>query len=373
MIKFLDLQQINLAHQREIEDAILKVFRSGWYINGEAVARFERRFAGYCGVQYCIGVSNGLDALTLILRGYMELGLLREGDEVLVPANTYIATILSVSQNRLTPVPVEPDPHTYNIDPRQLEAHIGERTRAIIAVHLYGRCADMEAINAVARRHELLVIEDAAQAHGAIYQGRRTGNLGDAAGFSFYPGKNLGAIGDAGAVTTNDAQLAEVVRALGNYGSQQKYHNLYKGVNNRLDEIQAAVLEVKLNYLDAENRRRRETAQYYCRHIVNPQITLPVPPAEAAGIADSTDHVWHLFVVRCEKRELLQQHLQQQGIQTLIHYPVPPHRQPAYREWQHRSYPITEAIHREVLSLPMSPVISEQEMRFVVQKINEFE
>ncbi len=369
MIKFLDLQKINLAHREEIEAAMLAVFRSGWYIHGEALARFERRFADFCGVQHCIGISNGLDALTLILRGYMELGRLREGDEVLVPANTFIATILSVSQNRLTPVPVEPDLATYNIDPRQLEAHIGERTRAIIAVHLYGRCADMDAINQIARRHNLLVIEDAAQAHGAVYGGRRTGSLGHAAGFSFYPGKNLGAIGDAGAVTTDDAQLAEVVRALSNYGSQQKYHHLYKGVNNRLDELQAAVLEVKLQYLDAENQRRREVAQYYCRHIDNPRITLPLPREEAESIAERSDHVWHLFVIRSKERERLQQYMHEKGIQTLIHYPLPPHHQPAYREWQQRSYPVTETIHREVLSLPMSPYLDEATQEYIVSAL----
>lgn len=371
MIKFLDLQRINLIHHKEIEEEILKVFRSGWYILGEAVERFEKNFAAYCGVKHCIGVSNGLDALILILRAYIESGKMQEGDEVIVPANTYIATILSISQNKLIPVLVEPDIRSYNIDPDLIEEKLTDKTKAIMPVHLYGQCAEMDAINSIAKKYNLLVIEDAAQAQGAIYNDKRTGSLGNAAGFSFYPGKNLGAIGDAGAITTNDDELAETIRALRNYGSQKKYYNIYKGYNNRLDEIQAAVLDVKIKYLDKENQKRREIAQYYCANINNEKITLPIEHL-SLNIEHYKRHVWHLFVVRTQNRDRLQKYLEDNGIQTVIHYPVPPHKQAAYKEWNDLSFPIAEKIHNEVLSLPISPVMTDNEVKYVIEKLNHF-
>jgi dTDP-4-amino-4,6-dideoxygalactose transaminase len=372
MIKFLDLQKINLLHQSEIEEAMLNTFHSGWYILGEAVERFEKNFATYCGVKHCIGVSNGLDALILILHAYIELGKMQEGDEVIVPANTYIATILSISQNRLVPVLVEPDIGTYNIDPKLIEAKITGRTKAIMQVHLYGQCADMDAINSIAKKYNLLVIEDAAQAQGAMFNGKRTGNLGDAAGFSFYPGKNLGALGDAGAVTTNDNQLAETIKALRNYGSHKKYYNIVKGYNNRLDEIQAAVLDVKLKFLDEENQKRREIAQFYCDNIKNNKVTLPIEHS-SLNIEHYNSHIWHLYVTRTSERDKLQKYLADSGIQTVIHYPVPPHKQEAYKEWNNLSLPITEKIHNEVLSLPMSPVMTDEEIKYIVYKINSYD
>tara|TARA_B110000093_G_scaffold182838_1_gene230669 strand:+ start:364 stop:1488 length:1125 start_codon:yes stop_codon:yes gene_type:complete len=356
MIKFLDLKAVNEQYRPEIRAAIKRVLDSGWYLLGEEGKAFEQEFAEYCGAKHCLGVANGLDALILILMAYRELGLMQEGDEVIVPANTYIASILAISRAGLTPVLVEPDERTYNIDPNLIEAAITERTRAIMAVHLYGQCADMHPICAIANKHGLKVIEDAAQAHGATYRGRKAGSLGDAAGFSFYPGKNLGALGDGGAVTTDDADLAETIRALRNYGSHEKYHNKYKGMNSRLDEIQAAVLRVKLQYLDADTEKRRKVANRYLKelsafHFPNSAFRLPY-------VADYGSPAWHLFVVRTPKREALADFLAEKGIQTVIHYPIPPHQQEAYPELHHLSFPITEAIHREVLSLPMSPCLN---------------
>jgi dTDP-4-amino-4,6-dideoxygalactose transaminase len=371
MIKFLDLQKINNHYRSEIDEAIKKVLDSGWYILGEAVERFEKNFATYCGVKHCIGVSNGLDALILILRAYVEMGIINEGDEIIVPANTYIATILSITHNKLKPVLIEPDINTYNINPGLIEEKITNKTKAIMPVHLYGQCADMEALNTIARKYNLLVIEDAAQAQGAEYNSKRTGNLGNAAGFSFYPGKNLGALGDAGAVTTNDEKLAEVIRALRNYGSHKKYYNLYKGFNNRLDEIQAAVLDVKLKYLDDENQRRREIAQYYCDNINNEKIIIPIVNSKL-NIEHYLGHIWHLFVVRITERGKLQQYLTDNGIQTVIHYPVPPHKQDAYKELSNCKLFLTEKIHNEILSLPISPVISLSEAKYVTDVVNEF-
>lgn len=371
MINFLDLQKINILHHKEIEEALVRVFRRGWYILGEEVKKFEENFANYCGVKHCIGVSNGLDALILIFRGYMELGKLKEGDEVLVPANTYIATILSITHNRLKPVLVEPDIETYNIDPNLIEKKITERTKVIFPVHLYGRCAEMNPIKEIANKYNLLVVEDAAQAHGAVYKGKKTGTLGDAAGFSFYPGKNLGALGDAGAITTNDDELAEVIRALRNYGSHKKYYNLYKGFNNRLDEIQAAVLNVKLKYLDEENRKRREIAQYYCENIKNEKIILPVKNCQVP-ITQDYSHVWHLFVVRTQDRDRLKQYLLSHDIQTLIHYPIAPNKQKAFIEWSKISLPITDKIHNEVLSLPIGPHIDFKDVDYCVKRINNY-
>ena len=371
MIKFLDIQKLNLLHQKEIESALLNTFRSGWYILGKEVEKFEKNFARYCGVKHCIGVGNGLDALIMILKGYKELGIIKDGDEVIVPSNTYIATILSVSNNNLKPILVEPDINSYNIDARQIEKEITAKTKAIIPVHLYGQVAEMDKIIKIANKYKLKVIEDSAQAHGAVYDKRLTGNLGDAAGFSFYPGKNLGALGDAGAVTTNDDDLAGVIRAFRNYGSQKKYYNNYKGLNSRLDEIQAAVLNVKLKYLNSENQKRREIAQYYFSNIKNDKIILPLINHQSS-IINQESHVWHLFVIRTFQRNRLQKYLSEIGIQTVIHYPIPPHKQIAYKEWCDKNFPLTEKIHMEVLSLPMSPVMESHQLEYIVSAVNDF-
>ncbi len=378
MISFLDLKAVNTARRDELMEAATRVIDSGWYIQGGEVRAFEEEFAAYCGVSHAVGMGNGLDALTLILRAYRELGVLHEGDGVIVPANTYIATILAITENRLTPIPVEPDPATCNLDPNQVTRFLDtgiipgtteifprERVKAIMPVHLYGRLAAMDELCALARRYDLRVIEDAAQAHGATHNGRKAGSFGDAAGFSFYPGKNLGALGDAGAVTTSDPALADMVRALGNYGSRTKYVHEVTGVNSRLDEMQAALLRVKLNHLDEDTEKRRDIARAYLQGIVHPRIALPAAPVDAS-------HVFHLFTVRCARRDQLQQHLKDHGIQTLIHYPVPPHRQKAYAAWEKRSLPVTEAIHREILSIPMSPVLTRDEVRQVIGCINAF-
>lgn len=342
-----------------------RVLDSGWYIRGSEVERFEQMFSIYCGVSHTVGVANGLDALRLIFRAYIELGVMAEGDEVIVPANTYIATVLAVSEARLRPVLVEPDLATYNLDVSRVEEAITSRTRAILIVHLYGQIAYSGELQAIADRHRLKIIEDAAQAHGARYEGRRAGSLGDAAAFSFYPTKNLGALGDAGAVTTNDDRLAEMVRALGNYGEIEKYINRVKGVNSRLDELQAAILSVKLKYLDEENAQRREIAARYLREIRHPELTLP-------AVAEPEGHVWHLFVVRTPNREAFRAHLDDRGIGTMVHYPVPPHRQTAYAEWRHRSFPVAEAIHDTVVSLPLNPTMTDAEVRGVIDACNSY-
>ncbi|MEL1244056.1 DegT/DnrJ/EryC1/StrS family aminotransferase [Flavobacterium sp. DGU11] len=366
MIKFLDLQKINLLHQQEIEARLLKTFRSGWYLLGDEVKQFEKNLGEYIGCRHAIGVANGLDALRLILKAYIELGVMQEGDEVIVPANTYIASLLAITDNRLVPVLVEPDINTYNIDIAKIEAAITTKTKAVMIVHLYGRIVFSTALKALAQKHNLKIIEDNAQAIGAEWNGIKSGNLGDAAGFSFYPGKNLGALGDAGAVTTNDDTLAKTIRALANYGSEEKYINKLQGLNSRLDEIQAAVLDEKLKYLDKENERRKQVAKYYLENINNPEIILPKQPE------NQKEHVWHLFVIRTKERERLQQHLKDNGIQTLIHYPIPPHKQEAYPQMHHLSFPITEQIHNEVLSLPISPVMTEEEIKKVVETINNY-
>ena len=365
-VKFLDLARINKRFEEEIVVAINKVFKSGWYILGEEVAKFEEEFAKYCGTKHAVGVGSGLSALTLIFKAYKELGIMKEGEEVIVPANTYIASILAVSNAGLTPVPVEPDIHTYNINPDVIEEKISEKTRAIMVVHLYGRVVNMEKIYDIAKKYDLKIIEDVAQAHGAEWRGKKAGNLGDAAGFSFFPTKNLGAIGDGGAVTTNDDKLAETVKILRNYGSSRKYINKYKGVNSRLDEIQAAVLRVKLKYLDNDNEKRRQIAKIYDNFINNPDVIKPQHPD------DPKEHVWHLYVIRTERRDELQKYLQANGIGTLIHYPVPPHKQEAYSEWNHLTFPVTEKIHREVLSLPLYPAMKSEEIDRVISFVNNF-
>lgn len=366
MIKFLDLQKINLQHQEEIENKLLTTFRSGWYLLGEEVKSFENNLAKYIGTKHAVGVANGLDALRLIFKAYIALGIMKPGDEVIVPANTYIASILAITDNGLIPVFAEPDISTYTIDLNTIATLITPKTKAIMIVHLYGRAFFSEELKELSEKHNLKIIEDNAQAIGAAWNGIKTGNLGDAAGFSFYPGKNLGALGDAGAVTTNDDTLASTIRAIANYGSTEKYINKYKGLNSRLDEIQAAVLNIKLNYLDKENHRRREIAEYYCSTINNPAVTLPAIPK------DKDSHVWHLFVIRVKDREKLQQYLNNNNIQTLIHYPVPAHKQEAYKEYNSLQLPITEQIHNELLSIPISPVMTSDDIEKVVKAINEY-
>jgi dTDP-4-amino-4,6-dideoxygalactose transaminase len=386
MIPFLDLKKINDSFEPGLSGAIKRVLDSGWYLLGNEAKSFENEYAQFIGTKHCIGVANGLDALRLILKSYMEMGLMKEGDEIIVPANTYIASILAITDNRLTPVLVEPDINTYNLDISLIEQHITLRTRAIMVVHLYGQACWSAKLEEVALIHNLKIIEDNAQAAGAFFRLKRTGSLGDAAGHSFYPGKNLGALGDAGAVTTDDDDLADVVRTIANYGSKEKYRNLYKGLNSRLDEIQAAILRVKLPRLDADNQRRRKIAQYYIDNINHPDILLPA--LESSELKDgtpelqnlpvpfsvlrATSHIWHLFIIRTKKRDDLQKYLTENNIQTLIHYPIPPHKQLAYKEWQHIKLPVTELIHNHVVSLPMSPLMNDIEAESVVTIINSF-
>ncbi|MHC1731126.1 MAG: DegT/DnrJ/EryC1/StrS family aminotransferase [Bacteroidales bacterium] len=410
MVKFLDIQKITDSFEPELSEAVARVVGRGWYLLGEEVAAFEREYAAYIGVKHCIGVANGLDALRLIMKAWIETGEMSEGDEVIVPANTYIASILAITDNRLKPVLVEPDIATFNLDLDQVEKHITSRTKAIMVVHLYGRACWSHDLEELARKYNLKIIEDNAQAAGAVWDGsdggylpavevsggaaggpelsgrgaRRTGSLGDAAGNSFYPGKNLGALGDAGAVTTNSDELAGVIRALANYGSAKKYVNDYQGLNSRLDEIQAAALRVKLTRLDEDNSRRRRIAGFYCSNISVPGLILPCPgltgqnlsplpgTADREIIARDYGHVWHLFVVRHPERDRLQLYLAEHDIQTLIHYPLPPHKQKAYRDWAGLSLPLTEQIHREVLSLPVSQVMEEEEYSKVTEIINNF-
>jgi len=372
MIKFLDLQKINAQYAAEMKQAAAEVIDSGWFLMGEKLSNFEKKLASYTGAPHAIGVANGLDALRLILKAYMEIGLMQEGDEVIVPANTYIASLLAISDNRLVPVLVEPKNSNFNLDIDLIEKNITEKTKAIMVVHLYGQVCWSESLVALAKKYNLKIIEDNAQAIGAEWKGIKTGNLGDAAGFSFYPGKNLGALGDAGAVTTNDTQLAEMVRALGNYGSRKKYVNEFQGLNSRLDEIQAAFLEIKLKYIDSENQYRRKLAALYLNGINNPLISLPIPNDAESAPQNNHEHVWHLFVIRCSQREKLQQHLEQKGIQTLIHYPLPPNKQQAYKTLNNFDYPITNIIHNEVLSLPISPVMTESDVETVIEAVNIF-
>ena len=361
MIKFLDLHKINQRFKSEIDLAIREVLESGWYLLGEQNRKFESNFAAYCGARYCIGCANGLDALRLIIKAY-GFG---KGDEIIAPANTYIASILAITNNGCSPVLVEPDLDTYNINPDLIEAKITDKTKAILVVHLYGQAVKMDKIWALAKKYNLKIIEDSAQAHGAYYNDKRVGSLGDASGFSFYPGKNLGALGDGGAVTTNDEELAQKIRALANYGSHKKYENIYQGLNSRLDEIQAAVLDVKLKYLDSDNAKRKEIAQYYLQNIKNPLISLPQTYSE-------NSHVWHLFVVMVKDRARFQSYLNDNGIQTIIHYPIPPHKQECYKELNHLSFKITEQIHSEIISIPISPVMSDSQIQKVVEAINSY-
>lgn len=374
MIKFLDLQKINAQYAAELKQAAAEVIDSGWYLLGDRVRQFESNLANYIGVKHAIGVANGLDALRLILKAYIEMGVMKEGDEVIVPANTYIATILAITDNRLKPVLVEPDISTYNLNIDLIEQHITERTKVIMVVHLYGRACWGLKLEELAEKYNLKIIEDNAQAIGAEWNGIKTGALGDAAGLSFYPGKNLGALGDAGAVTANDDDLAEVVRALGNYGSKVKYENEFQGLNSRMDEIQAAFLDIKLKYLDQENQRRREIARLYSQYITSSEIILPVDNSffEISNSNYHLTHVFHLFVVRHKFRNDLNKYLTNNNIQTLIHYPIPPHQQKAYYKYLNVSLPITETISNEVLSLPISQITSSVEVKKIVEMINKF-
>lgn len=382
MVKFLDLQKITESFEPALSEAIQRVVRKGWFLLGQETAAFEKEYADFIGSKHCISVANGLDALRLILKAYIELGLMNEGDEIIVPANTYIASILAITDNRLKPVLVEPDIDTYNLDIKFIEEHITSRTRGIMVVHLYGYACWSDELDSIAKKYDLKIIEDNAQAAGAAvtvkdylsgegnsYRSKRTGSLGHAAGHSFYPGKNIGALGDGGAVTTDDDELAEVLRSIKNYGSVVKYVNDYKGLNSRLDEIQAAALRIKLPVLDADNQLRRKIAQYYFENITNPDIIIP-----PGGKSDfkMTDHVWHLFVIRHKQRDKLQEYLTGHDIQTLIHYPIPPHKQKAYKEWNKLNFKITEKISKECLSIPISPVMTTAEADYVVRVLNNF-
>lgn len=364
-VPFLSLKDITDKYSAEIHEAVSRVIDSGWYLQGEENARFEQNFARYIGTSHAIGCANGLDALIWILRGYIELGIMQKGDEVIVPANTYIASILAITENNLLPVLVEPSMETLQIDDSLIEEKITAKTKAIMIVHLYGQCAYTQKIATLCKKYNLKLIEDNAQAHGCLYQGRKTGCLGDAAGHSFYPGKNLGALGDAGAVTTNDDELANAIRSLANYGSSQKYVFQYQGRNSRLDEIQAAVLDVKLKHLDEDVALRQNVARRYIAEIKNSKVRLPVVPDFAA-------HAFHLFPIFCENRDELQKYLAEKGIGTNIHYPIPPHKQECYNEWNGLNLPVTEKIHREELSLPMSPCLTVEQVDWVIQCVNEW-
>lgn len=364
-LPFLNLKRLNATYRDELISAATDVIDSGWYIMGDQHSLFEQRFSDYCGTKYGIGVGNGLDALSLIFRAYIEMGLLSPGDEIIVPANTYIASILAISENQLKPVLVEPDPDTFNICPQQIKASLSPKTKAILCVHLYGQLCDMPAINKIAKDNDLFVVEDCAQSHGASHDNIKAGAWGDAAGFSFFPGKNLGALGDAGMVTTSDLALAEMISCLRNYGSKIKYENLYKGVNSRLDEMQAALLNVKLNFLEKEIALRRTIANTYLENIQQSAVELPKVAYQAA-------HVWHQFVIKTDNRDAFQASLQNAGVSTLIHYPIAPHKQQAYTEMSHYQLPITESIHRQVVSLPMDPYMTESEVQRVIDAVNNY-
>ncbi|GAB4345818.1 MAG: DegT/DnrJ/EryC1/StrS family aminotransferase [Flammeovirgaceae bacterium] len=364
LIKFLDLKEVDQPYQTELEEAIKNTINSGWFVLGEKVKNFENEFANYCNVKHCIGTANGLDALMLIFEAYKKLGILEEGDEIIVPANTFFASILSITKSRLKPILVEPHEQTFNLNPYLLESKISSRTKAILVVHLYGQVSHLEEIRQITSKYGLLLIEDSAQAHGAVFQGKKAGNLGDASAFSFYPTKNLGALGDAGAVTTNDDRLAEIIRKLNNYGASQKYQYQYEGMNSRLDEIQAAVLSVKLKYLDRDNHLRRKIAEKYLKNIENEHITLP-------KIFNSFPHVWHLFVVRVKNRPHFQEYMLKNNIQTQVHYPIAPHLQECYHHWNF-SLPLTERIHQEVISLPLNPFMSEKNVEYIIKTVNDY-
>lgn len=365
MIKFLDLQKINKQYEQELKEAANRVIDSGWYLMGKELETFEQNYASFCGTKHALGVANGLDALRLIFKAYIELGVMEKGDEVIVPANTYIASVLAISDNDLIPVFVEPNSITYNLDSSKIEEAITNKTKAILTVHLYGQNSIDDKMLTICEKHHLKLVEDSAQSHGAIWNGKVMGSIGDAAGHSFYPGKNLGALGDAGAVTTNDGTLAKTIEALRNYGSLKKYENLYQGLNSRLDEIQAAFLNVKLKYIQKDILERRRVAKYYLKNIKNAEIILP-------EVLNEEGHVWHLFVIRTSKRDELQKYMNYNGVQTLIHYPIPPHKQEAYARYNDLSFPITEQLHKESLSLPVSGVMSTAEINRIIEIINNY-
>lgn len=365
MIKFLDLEKLNAQFQNELKESVGRVIDSGWYLMGKELKTFEESYASFCNVNFCLGVANGLDALRLIFKAYIEMGVMQKGDEVIVPANTYIASVLAITDNDLIPIFVEPNLETYNLDSNKIDAAITSKTKAILTVHLYGQISIDDQILQICSKHNLKLIEDGAQSHGAKWNNKISGGIGDAAGHSFYPGKNLGALGDAGAVTTNDKELANVINALRNYGSHKKYENEFLGLNSRLDEIQAAFLHLKLSYIQNDIDGRRKAANYYLKNIKNSKIVLP-------NVINSHGHVWHLFVIRTDERDNLQKYLADNGIETLIHYPIPPHKQKAYKKFNHLKLPLTEQIHKEVLSLPISSIIEEKDLIFIVKIINEF-
>lgn len=364
-VPFLSLKDVTNKYRDEIHEVALRVIDSGWYLQGKENERFEANYANYIGTKYCVGCANGLDALIWIFRAYIELGIMKPGDEVIVPANTYIATILAITENELIPVLVEPNISNYQIDDNLIENKITSKTKAICIVHLYGCCAYTDKIGALCKKYNLKLIEDNAQAHGCMFNGKKTGSIGDAAGHSFYPGKNLGALGDAGAVTTNDEELEKAIRSLANYGSQRKYVFKYTGRNSRLDEIQAAILDVKLKHLDEDVALRKAVAKKYIEGIKNPKIILP-------QIADWNQHVFHIFPILCEQRDKLQKYLTENDIGTNIHYPIPPHKQECYKEWNGISLPVTEKIHEQELSLPMSPCLTDSQVEWVIDVINKF-
>ena len=364
-IKFLDLQKINAQYTKALKEAATRVIDSGWYLMGKELDSFENNYAEFCGTKYALGVANGLDALRLIFKAYIEMGVMEEGDEVIVPANTYIASVLAISDNDLIPVFVEPNIDTYNLDSLKIESVITSKTKAILTVHLYGQNSCDESMLAICKKYNLKLIEDSAQSHGAKWRGKVMGSIGDAAGHSFYPGKNLGALGDAGAVTTNDDKLAKIIKALRNYGSHKKYENIYQGLNSRLDEIQAAFLNVKLKYIQKDISERRRVSSYYLEHIKNPAIILP-------HVLSEEGHVWHLFVIRTSKREELHKYLLNNNVETIIHYPIPPNKQKCYAEMNTMTFKLTDQIHNQVLSLPISPILDEKDMVRIVDLINKF-
>ena len=363
MINFLDLKELNNQYEIELKEAAYRVIDSGWYLMGKELEEFEKKYAKFCNSKYCLGVGNGLDALRLIFRGYIEMGIIDVGDEIIVPANTYIASVLAITDNNLIPIFVEPNNETYNLDSSLIERSITSKTKAILTVHLYGQISIDQRMLDLCAKYNLKLIEDGAQSHGAIFNGKVSGSIGDATGHSFYPGKNLGALGDAGAVTTNDKELAKIISALRNYGSHTKYKNEFQGFNSRLDEIQAAFLSIKLKHINKDIDGRRLVANYYLQNIKNPAVTLP-------KVLNEEIHVWHLFVIRTNNRKELQQYLLDKGIQTLVHYPIPPHKKKAYRKFNYLNFPITEKIHKEVLTLPLSAIIKEEDLKYIVDVIN---
>lgn len=366
MIKFLDLKKINSQYDQELKIAANQVIDSGWYLMGKELETFEKKYANFCKVKFALGVANGLDALRLIFRAYIELGIMNKGDEIIVPANTYIASVLAITDNDLTPVFVEPNLETYNLNSNKIVAAITDKTKAILTVHLYGQNSIDDQMLEICSSHNLKLIEDSAQSHGAKWNNKISGGIGDAAGHSFYPGKNLGALGDAGAVTTNDKDLARTISALRNYGSEKKYENIYKGLNSRLDEIQAAFLNIKLKYIQVDIENRRKVANFYLTNINNKNIILPT-------VLNEKGHVWHLFVIRVNNRQKLQTYLLDHGVQTLIHYPIPTHKQDAYNEFNKLHFPITEMIHKDILSLPMSGILEKSQLINVVNCLNRYD